>query len=59
LFDFVRKINKLKLSKKDAKGVKKIMIKFDLVLGLGLDKIKKVGISNDIKKLISDREKAR
>ena len=46
---------------KSSKADKKTLLKFDKVLGLGLDKIKKkkVAIPANIKKLVQDREQAR
>jgi len=59
LFGFVREINKIELSKKDAELVYEQMLKFDSVLGLDLDKIEKEELSEEEKQLIEDRETAR
>jgi len=59
VFDFVRSINKLNLSKKEAKKVKDLMLKFDSVLGLNLDKVKKAKLTDDIEELVKQREEAR
>ncbi len=57
VFDFMRDINKLAISKEDAKKVYDLMFKFDKVLGILEEKEEK--ISKDIKKLVEEREKAR
>jgi len=61
IFEFMNSINSVmdNLSKKNAEDVKKTMLKFDTVLGLGFDKIGKEKISEEIKKMIDEREKAR
>jgi len=59
VFDFVRSINKISLSKKDAKRVKDLMLRFDSVLGLNLSEVKKEELASDIEALIQQREQAR
>lgn len=58
IFDFIKEINKLKLNSRNVKEVKALIKKFDSVLGLNL-KEKKLQLTEDIKKLIKQREKAR
>jgi len=57
IFILTKEINKLKISKKDAQKAIKLLENFDKVLGI-LDK-EKASISNEIKELIKEREKAR
>ena len=59
IFDFIRDTNKLRLSKKDAEKVTKLMKEFDKVLGIIDFKKKEEKIPAEIKKLIQKREKAR
>ena len=64
LFKFIGDINKLidsgKIGKKDAKDVVAVMAELDEILGLGLGESTKKGkISEEAKKLIEKREKAR
>ncbi|MBI5071893.1 cysteine--tRNA ligase [Candidatus Falkowbacteria bacterium] len=62
LFNFIRKINaKLTsgVSKKELVVAKKALLKMDGVLGLGFQKIKAEKISEQIKKLLGEREQAR
>jgi cysteinyl-tRNA synthetase len=64
-FRFIKEINKLiekdKLNQKDARATYKQIIEFDKVLGFGLEykEEKKEEISEDIKYLVEEREKAR
>ncbi len=55
---FVSDVNKLKLNKSNAAKVKKIILKFDNVLGLDLGKPKTI-LDKKIKELIKKRERAR
>jgi len=59
IFEFMTSVNKImdKLSHNDAKLIKKTMLEFDSVLGVM--KHEKVNVSDDIKKLVEEREKAR
>jgi cysteinyl-tRNA synthetase len=59
IFDFMTEINKImgKISKKDAKNVKDVMIKFDSVLGIM--KYDKGTLDKNIEELVQKREKAR
>jgi len=61
IFDLVKKINTLimkdKIGKEDAGNVYDLMLEFDEVLGV-LD-VKKEKISDEIKKLVKERDKAR
>lgn len=59
IFDFIRDTNKLRLSKKDAEKVKKLMLDFNKVLGVIDFKKKEEKLPAEIKKLIEKREKAR
>ncbi|MBR9691967.1 cysteine--tRNA ligase [Candidatus Woesearchaeota archaeon] len=59
VFEFVRSVNKLKLSAKDADKVKKLMLELDSVLGLELSEVEKEELSEDIDELVKKREKAR
>jgi len=62
LFSFVREVNKLidenKLSQKEARQVKNLMLEFDKVLGI-LTPIEEEGLPAEIMNLIQEREKAR
>jgi len=66
-FGFLNEINKKidlkEIDKKDAKRLIETIYDFDAVLGLGLkniyNKIKKIKIPSEIKKLLNEREKAR
>jgi cysteinyl-tRNA synthetase len=58
IFDFMKDVNKLRLSKKDASKVTSLMEEFNRVLGV-IDFKKKGTIPDAIKKLIEEREKAR
>ncbi|MEA2035924.1 MAG: cysteine--tRNA ligase [Nanoarchaeota archaeon] len=58
IFDFMRDVNKLRLSKKDGENIIRLMKDFDKVLGVIEFKQKK-DISGSIKKLIDEREEAR
>jgi len=58
IFNFMNKINKLEISKKDAKKVIDLMKKFDKILSV-IDFKAKIDVSEDIKKLIKEREQAR
>ena len=58
IFDFMRDINKLRLSKKDASKIIELMKKFNKILGV-IEFEKTEDISSEIKKLIEEREKAR
>jgi len=62
IHSFVHDVNKLidenKLTKSDAAAVKKLMLKFDSVLGLNLGK-KKEAVPATVKELIKEREEAR
>jgi len=58
VFEFIKAINKLEISKRDANKVKKIMLSFNKVLGIkGLGE--KETLDKDIEELIQKREKAR
>ncbi len=57
IFTLIKKINKIKISKKDAQQTIKLLEGFDKVLGI-LEK-ESPKISNEIKELIKKREKAR
>jgi cysteinyl-tRNA synthetase len=61
VFDFIRKVNKLiedkRISSKNVEDIKKLMMKFDEVLGIL--EFKEEKIPAEIKKLIDEREKAR
>ena len=62
IFSFVKKINKLfshKMSKKDAEMIYDQMLRFDSVLGLKLDEVEEVEITEEEQKLIEERETAR
>ncbi len=64
MFSFITEINKLidggKIGKKNAKDVIKLMLSFDNVLGLDLEKKKeKEKLPEEAKELINQREKAR
>jgi len=57
IFDSVREINSIQISKEDAEKVKDQMLKFDNVLGvMGEEELE---ISEDIQKLVDEREEAR
>ncbi|MCL6500958.1 MAG: cysteine--tRNA ligase [Candidatus Pacearchaeota archaeon] len=62
LFVFVREINKIidkrKISERDAKEIYTLMLEFDSVLGLGLDR-EETKAPPEILKLVEEREKAR
>jgi len=58
IFDFMNQINKITISKKEAKEVISSMKKFDKVLGV-MDFEAKHDISEDIEVLIKEREQAR
>ena len=58
IFDFMRDVNKLRLSEKDALKVISLMGEFNKVLGV-IDFKEKENIPGEIKKLIEEREKAR
>ena len=57
IFNFMTAINKITISKKDAKQIKQIMLKFDEVLGIMHHE--KAKINKEIESLIEKREKAR
>ncbi len=57
IFDFIRDVYKLKISKKDALLVKGVMLNFDSVLGIL--KTEKKALSEGIEGLIKEREEAR
>ena len=57
VFEFMNKVNKEKISKKDAEKIFELMKDFDKVLGIL--KTEKEKISKDIKDLIDKREEAR
>ncbi len=57
VFDFVREINKIELSKKDADNVKKAMLEIDSVLGV--IKREKEELSYELIWMITQREEAR
>jgi len=57
IFDFMRDVNKLIISKKDAKEIYNVMFNFNKVLGVLEEKEEK--ISKEIQDLINEREKAR
>ncbi len=62
LFNFIRQINAglaAGVSKKELVAAKKALLKMDDVLGLGFKKIKAEKISEQIKKLLDEREQAR
>ena len=59
VFDFVRIINKLEISKGDAQKVKSLILDFDKVFCLGLGKVKQEKLSEGLMKLIKQREEAR
>ena len=61
IFIFIRETNKMEITKEDVKKIHSLMLRFDRVLGLQLEKItkEKIKISEKIKKLIKEREKAR
>lgn len=58
VFDLMKEVNKLDLSKKEAKEVYDAMLKFDSVLGLKL-KVKKEKLDSDVDKMVKEREEAR
>ncbi|MDD5133422.1 MAG: cysteine--tRNA ligase [Candidatus Nanoarchaeia archaeon] len=58
IFGFISEINKLKISKKEAKEILKTLNEFDQVLGLNLIS-KKESIPKEIKELMDKREKYR
>lgn len=55
IFDFMKEVNK----KQIGAGVRKLMLEFDKVLGLNIDKIKQEKIPKRIYELVEKREKAR
>ncbi|MBW2982449.1 cysteine--tRNA ligase [Candidatus Woesearchaeota archaeon] len=59
IFEFMTSINKIinDISHNDAKKIKEMMMKFDSVLGIMQHE--KVKVSDEIKKLVEEREKAR
>jgi len=57
IFELVKEVNRLELSKKDASRVRDAMMRFDKVLGI-LEK-EKIEIPEDVLKLVEEREKAR
>ncbi|MFH1332238.1 MAG: cysteine--tRNA ligase [archaeon] len=57
IFDFVRDVYKLKVSRKDAESIKKVMFEFDRVLGIL--KVEEKTLSKEVEKLINEREEAR
>ena len=57
IFDFIREINKLKIGRKDAEKIHKLMMDFNNVLGF--IETKKEELDKDIEKLIKEREEAR
>jgi cysteinyl-tRNA synthetase len=61
IFDFVKKVNTLimknNIGKDDAKNIYNLMMDFDKVLGVL--EVKEEEISEEIEKLIEEREKAR
>ncbi len=57
IFNFIKQINKLNISKKDAKKIEKTMFELDKVLGV--IKTKEEKIPKEIMDLIKEREKAR
>ncbi len=57
IFDFIRDVYKLKISKKDALLVKGVMLNFDSVLGIL--KTEKKALSEEIECLVKEREEAR
>ncbi len=59
IFNFIKSVNRLKISKEDAKQIKDLMLEFDYVFGLNLDKIKKEKLPKELMDLIRQREKAR
>ncbi len=58
IFDFIKDINKLKLTKKEANKAIRLMKEFNKVLGI-IDFNEKEDIPEEIKKLIKERNKAR
>ncbi len=58
IFDFIRAINKLEISKEDSKKIKALMTEFDKVLGLNL-KVKQEKLPEKLIGLIDQREQAR
>jgi len=59
IFKFMHEINKIEISKKNAKDIIEVMKGFDKVLGLDLIKIEKRVFSKEIKDLIKKRDIAR
>ncbi len=64
MFDFINKVNKLmdekKISKENADDIIKLILDFDRILGLNLEKaLKEEEIPEEIQKLIKKREEAR
>ena len=58
VFEFVKAVNRLEISKKDADKVRKLMINFNKVFGIkGLGEKEK--ISKEIEEMIKKREEAR
>ncbi|MBD3354742.1 cysteine--tRNA ligase [Candidatus Woesearchaeota archaeon] len=59
IFDFMTKVNKIMndMSKTDASAVKKLMLKFDSVLGVM--EHEKAELDSEIEKMVEEREKAR
>ena len=57
IFDFIRDVNKEKISKNDAKKIKEVMFDFDKVLGILEEH--KTDIPKEIEQLIKKREDAR
>ena len=57
-FNFMNEVNKLKISKNDSKKVLDLMKKFNEVLGV-IDFDKKEDVSDGVRKLIGERDKAR
>ncbi len=58
IYDFINKIYKLEISKKDAEKIISLMKKFDSILSV-MEFDKKDEISDEVKKLIDEREEAR
>jgi len=59
VFNLATEARKLDLSRKEAAKAKKLLLKFDEVLGLNLKKVKELELDRDIEALVQQRENAR
>ena len=59
IFNFIKEINKLELTKEEASEVKKAILKLDNVLGLKLEELIQEKLPKEIEELIKKREELR